>query len=164
MSEPFLGMIACVPWNFPPKGWAVCNGALLPINQNQALFSLLGTFYGGDGRTNFALPNLQGRAAIHQGNGFVVGQVGGEESHTLIQGEMPLHTHQWSATTSAGSATTGAGNVLAAANIYYTGAAGGAMSATELPVVGGSQPHENRSPSLALLWIIALSGIFPSRN
>ena len=112
MSEPFLGMIACISWSYAPKGWAVCNGALLPINQNQALFSLLGTTYGGDGRVNFALPNLQGRAAIHQGgSSFVIGQLGGEESHTVIQNEMPTHSHQWSATTSPASLTTGAGNM-----------------------------------------------------
>src|ERR1700674_3217522 len=94
MSEPFLGEIKVISWNFPPKGWAFCNGQLLPINQNQALFSILGTTYGGDGRVNFALPNLQGRSPVHVGQGIILGQVGGEQTHTLNLSEMPTHTHQ----------------------------------------------------------------------
>src|SRR5438132_7384951 len=93
MSEPFLGEIKIISWNFPPKGWTFCNGQLLPINQNQALFSILGTTYGGDGRVNFALPDLRGRAPIHQGQGWIEGQRGGEETHTLILSEMPTHLH-----------------------------------------------------------------------
>src|ERR1700692_3190274 len=93
MSEPFIGEIKIISWNYPPKGWAFCNGQLQPINQNQALFSLFGTTYGGDGRVNFGLPNLQGRNPLHFGNGFTLGQVGGETAHTLITSELPAHTH-----------------------------------------------------------------------
>ena len=163
MSEPFVGMIACFGFTYPPRDWALCNGALLAISQNQALFSLLGTQFGGDGRQTFALPNLQGRAAIHSGDGYKIGQFGGEEAHTLIQLEMPSHTHQWLATNAAATQSAGAGNVLAAASIYSSGGPSGSMNAGELPLVGGSQPHENRSPSVALIWAIALQGIFPSR-
>src|SRR6185295_9829366 len=115
MSEPFLGQLACIAFNYPPKGWTFCNGQLLPIAQNQALFSLLGTTYGGDGRTTFALPNLQGRAAVGVGQGFQLGQASGQEAHTLIQTEMPAHTHSWMGTATAATLSTGAGNVVGAA-------------------------------------------------
>lgn len=164
MSEPFIGMMMCIPWGYPPKGWATCSGQLLPINQNQPLFSLLGTIYGGDGRVNFGLPNLNGRVALHVGPGFTQGQVGGEDSHTLSALEMPTHSHQWNATTATASLQSGAGNVMGAAGIYYSGAASGTLNSAELPSVGSNQPHENRSPALALIWVIALQGIFPSRN
>ena len=164
MSEPFLGMMMSIPWGYPPKGWATCSGQLLPINQNQALFSLLGTTYGGDGRTNFALPNMNGRVSLHVGPGFTQGQAAGEDAHTLINSEMPAHTHQWQTTTTAATLQAGAGNVMGGASIYYNGAPGGTMNPAELPSVGGNQPHENRSPALALIWVIALVGIFPSRN
>ena len=167
MSTPFLGEIKVISWNFPPKGWSFCNGQLLPINQNQALFSLLGTTYGGDGRVNFGLPNFQGRTPVHVGGGFTQGQAGGETSHTLVQSEMPQHTH--TAQVQAANATTGTpnGNLLAGVpSIAYSN------SLTNLTTLvpgtisnaGGSQPHANQQPYLVLNFIIALQGIFPSRN
>lgn len=162
--EPFLGSLMCVSFNFAPRGWAVCDGRLLAINQNQALFSLLGTTFGGNGQTTFALPDLRGRCAMGSGNGHAIGEHAGEEAHTINISEMPAHTHSWTATSTAGNQTTGAGNILAGAAIYSTGSASGSMNQGELTAAGGSQPHENRSPSLALTWIIALQGIFPSQN
>src|SRR5438128_7610530 len=120
MSEPFLGEIQIISWNFPPKGWSFCNGQLLPINQNQALFSILGTTYGGDGRVNFALPNLQGRAPVHVGNGIALGEIGGETSHTLNQSELPAHNHVPVGSKNAPSAASISNNLWAAsiANNY----------------------------------------------
>src|SRR5690349_10870673 len=109
MAEPFLSEIRIMSFNFPPRGWAFCNGQLLPINQNQALFSLLGTTYGGDGRVNFALPDLRGRAPIHDGSGFTLGERGGEQAHTVSISELPTHTHVFNASTAGGSANTGPG-------------------------------------------------------
>ena len=166
MGQPFLGEVKLISWNFPPKGWAFCNGQLLPISQNPALFSILGTMYGGDGRVSFALPDLRGRTAIHQGAGFDVGQNGGEESHTLITGEMPAHNHIVNASNAQGDKNAVQGNILAqeVGKPY-----GGPSSLTTLnPAtvtnVGGSQPHENRQPYLVVNFIIALQGIFTSRN
>jgi microcystin-dependent protein len=165
MSEPFLGEIRLMSWQGQAQGWAQANGQLLPINQNQALFSLLGTMYGGNGQTTFALPDLRGRVAVHVGAGLSQGQVFGEEAHTLVQSEMPAHTHSVRASSSNGNQSSPAGNVLAAALNQYHGAA----DLTTLPPatvtnVGGSQAHENRHPYLVLNWNIALQGIFPSRN
>src|SRR5436190_18978092 len=152
MSEPFLGEIKIISWNFPPKGWAFCNGQLLPINQNQALFSILGTTYGGDGRVNFALPDFRGRAPIHQGQGFVLGQNGGQEFHTVTQGEMPAHNHFAQASTAQADspfvqvASPASQNVFATVvgGIYgnFTNLVG--MNPAILANVGGSQPHEDR--------------------
>jgi microcystin-dependent protein len=165
VSSPFLSEIRVVSFNFPPKGWALCNGQLLPINQNQALFSLLGTTYGGDGRVNFALPNLQGRTPIHMGNGFVLGENGGETAHTLNISEMAAHRHAPVGSVSAPTAPSEAGNIWAAGSLLkYTAAPNIAMNAGCLLNAGGSQPHENMSPYLALNFIIALQGIFPSQN
>jgi len=162
--DPFLGSLMCVSFNFAPKGWAICAGQLLPINQNQALFSLLGVTFGGDGRTTFALPDLRGRSAMGAGSGHVLGERGGEEAHTVTITEVPAHTHSWKATSTAGNQPAGAGNILAGAAIYSTGSPSGAMNSAELTSAGGGQPHENRSPSMALTWVIALQGIFPSQN
>jgi microcystin-dependent protein len=165
MSEPFLGEVKIISWNFPPKGWAFCNGQLLPINQNQALFSILGTTYGGDGRVNFALPNLQGRMPVHTGGGITLGELGGEATHTLNISELPAHTHVPVGSSTVGSLTSASGNVWGASNANpYSATSNGAMNpATVLPV-GGNQPHENMSPYLVLNFIIALQGIFPSQN
>jgi microcystin-dependent protein len=163
VATPFLAEIKLISWNFPPKGWAFCNGQLLPINQNQALFSILGTTYGGDGRVNFALPDLRGRVPVHAGNGFTLGERAGEEAHTLIQNEMPAHTHFVMASSS--NADRAIPSVLAASNKVY----GAASNLTPLEPssvlpVGGSQPHTNLMPYLTLNFVIALQGIFPSQN
>jgi microcystin-dependent protein len=165
MSEPFLSEIRIMSFNFPPKGWAFCNGQLLPINQNQALFALLGTTYGGNGQTNFALPNLQGRTPIHSGAGFTLGQTGGEQSHTLTMSEMPAHNHTVQGSSDNGASVLPTDGVLAAAAGLYGDAT---QLTTLLPAtvtnVGGSQPHLNMQPFLTLTFCIALQGIFPSQN
>ena len=163
-GTPYLSEIRIFSFNFPPQGWAFCNGQLLPINQNQALFSLLGTTYGGDGQVNFALPDLRGRAPIHHGSSFNLGQRGGEEAHTITMSEMAAHTHQTRA--SANNATVAPPtNNFWASNTGFTpyGATGNvAMSPTCISNVGGSQPHDNKSPLLVLNFCIALQGAFPS--
>jgi microcystin-dependent protein len=165
MSEPFLAEIKIISWNFPPKGWAFCSGQFLPINQNQALFSLLGTTYGGNGQTTFALPDFRGRAPIHVGQGFIEGQAGGQEFHTVTSSEMPAHNHFVSASNTPGTVNTPSGNFLANSNVSpYRTAADTTFNATAISNVGGSQPHENRQPYLVVNFIIALQGIFPSRN
>jgi microcystin-dependent protein len=169
MAEPFLSEIRIMSFNFAPKGWALCNGQLLPINQNQALFSLLGTTYGGDGRVNFALPNLQGRTPIHVGSGHTLGERGGEPAHTLSIAEIPTHTHVASGT-SASTDPSGTNvpndNLLAAGpgEIYGGSANLVAMGPTTIGNVGGSQAHLNMQPFLTLTFAIALQGIFPSQN
>ncbi len=169
MSEPFLSEIKIMSFVFAPKGWALCNGQLLPINQNQPLFSLLGTTYGGDGRVNFALPDLQGRNPMHMGSGHTLGERGGEGAHTLSISEIPVHVHILKAsdlntTQAAGSA----GNSWAQSsqNPYETtaGNAAGAMAPGVLANVGGSQAHQNTQPFLTLSFCIALQGIFPSQT
>jgi microcystin-dependent protein len=168
MSEPFLSEIKIVSFNFPPKGWALCNGQLLPINQNQALFALLGTTYGGNGQTNFALPNHRGRVPISFGNGHNLGEAAGSTSVTISQQTMPQHLHF--AMASANDATTNIpdGTLVlgnSAPNDLYTGPASlVAMSPGSVTNVGGSQPHNNMSPYLVLNFIIALQGIFPAQN
>jgi microcystin-dependent protein len=171
MSEPFLGEIKIVAFNFPPKGWTFCNGQLLPINQNQALFSLLGTTYGGNGTSNFALPNLQGMAPMHFGNGAgltprSLGETAGSTAVTLLPTEMPSHTHTMTGTSAAGSASTPASALTLASGVttYAPPADTGAMAAQALTPAGGGQPHNNRQPYLGLNFIIALAGIFPSRS
>jgi microcystin-dependent protein len=164
MSEPFIGEIKIISWNFPPKGWTFCNGQLLPINQNQALFSILGTTYGGDGRTTFALPNLQGRTPVHVGNGIVLGEQGGETAHTLNISELPAHNHVPVGSSAAASQGSPAGGVWAPAATRYNSTPNTSMNPASLTATGGNQPHENMSPYLVLYFIIALQGIFPSQN
>ena len=165
MSTPFIAEIKIVSFNFPPKGWAFCNGQILPINQNQALFALVGTTYGGDGRVNFGLPDFRGRAPMHWGAGVDLGQRGGQEAHTLTAGEMPQHTHLVRAQSAAGTVNTPGGNYLANSNVSpYRTDAGTQFAPAMISTVGGSQAHENRQPYLALNFVIALQGIFPPHN
>src|SRR5438876_8251483 len=165
MGTPFMSELRIMSFNFAPQGWAECNGQLLPINQNQALFSLLGTMYGGNGQTTFALPDLRGRVPVHVGGSFTVqGQRGGEASHTLTQSEMPQHLHMLQASTTNGDSANANNTVLAAAlNLYVARVNLTTLSPLSVTNVGGSQPHENRQPLLVLNFIIALNGIFPSR-
>jgi microcystin-dependent protein len=164
MSDtPFLGELRLMSFNFAPKGWAECNGQFLPINQNQPLFSLLGTMYGGNGQTTFALPDLRARVPIHVGNGYIQGEVLGEESHILSQSEIPAHTHQIRASSTTGNQPTP--SILASVDNTYRSASDlTTINPETLANSGGSQAHENRPPYLTLNWCIALLGIFPSRN
>jgi len=170
MSEPFLSEIKIVSFNFPPKGWALCNGQLLPINQNQALFSLLGTNYGGNGQTNFALPNIRGRVPIHMGNGHTLGEAAGSTSVTVNIQQLPTHLHPLNASNLTGNKVNpnfgGTGFVLAQepSNPYGTPQGLTTLNAGSIANVGGSQPHNNMMPYLVLNFIIALQGIFPSQN
>lgn len=171
MSEPFIGEIRMAGFNFAPRNWAFCNGQLLSINQNTALFSLLGTTYGGDGQTTFALPNLQGRVPMHQGQGSgltprTMGELAGQEAVTLISTQMPAHNHLVNVFNDDGTAKTPVNSFPAAATapIYSATAGGGTMNPQALSVAGGSQPHNNIQPYLVVNFIIALNGIFPSRN
>ena len=167
MAEPFLSEIRIMSFNFAPKGWALCDGQLLPINQNQALFSLLGTTFGGNGQTNFALPDNRARAPIHVGNSHTLGERAGEAAHTLSISEMPTHTHAASAASESGSALLPTSNLLASGTPQRYHAPDGnlaALNAATLPNTGGSQAHENMQPYLTLNFCIALQGIFPSQN
>ena len=165
MAEPFLAEIRLFSVNFAPKGWAMCNGQLLPINQNQALFSLLGTTYGGNGQTNFALPDLRGRVAMHEGAGFTLGQAGGEVAHTLTQSEMPQHVHFLQGANKNGDLPVPTGNLLGNVNNLYRAPTNlTTLLSGTVTNVGGSQPHQNMSPYLAINFCIALQGIFPSQN
>jgi microcystin-dependent protein len=163
MSEQFLSEIRVFSFNFAPKGWAMCNGQILPINQNQALFALLGTTYGGDGRTTFALPNLQGSAPMHTGAGHTLGEKAGEVNHTLTLAELPAHTHAVTAS-SANGTIPGPGVPAAADNAYGPPANPVGLLPASLAAAGGSQAHNNMMPFLVLNFCIALVGIFPSRN
>lgn len=169
-DEPFIGEMIWVPYNFAPVGWAFCDGQLLPIAQNTALFSLLGTTYGGDGKTTFALPNMQGRLMINAGQGpglseYVQGETGGEATHTMLQSEMPAHSHGFQASTVTGTVTTPAGTIHAssASGKQYGPNPGASMPAGVLGGAGGNQPHNNMMPYGTLNCIIALQGIYPSR-
>ena len=164
MAEPFLSEIRIMSFNFAPKGWALCNGQLLPINQNQALFSLLGTTYGGDGRVNFALPDVRGRVPIHVGDGHTLGERAGQEAHTITISELPAHSH--SVTVFNNNANAGpAGNYFGASNLAYQPAPPNTtLAPNTVSMTGGSQPHQNQQPFLVLSFCIALQGIFPSPN
>jgi microcystin-dependent protein len=167
MAEPFLSEIRIMSFVYAPRSWALCNGQLLPINQNQALFSLLGTTYGGNGQTNFALPDLRGRTPIHMGQGHTLGEQGGEQAHTLSISELPTHAHFANGTNNTGTTNTVSGNVLANVqpNELYTGASNlVALNTATITNVGGSQAHLNMQPFLTLSFCIALQGIFPSQN
>jgi microcystin-dependent protein len=181
MAEPFLSEIRMMSFNFPPKGWALCNGQFLPINQNQALFALLGTTYGGNGQTTFALPDLRGRVPFHFGAGFTLGQSGGQESHTLTVSELPTHIHGVRANNTNGLANVAGitpdptksvaqalvslqGGGTTSAQIYGTGSPSKSMNPATIGNTGGSQPHQNMQPFLTISFCIALQGIFPSRN
>lgn len=165
MAEPFLSEIRIMSFGFAPQGWALCNGQLLPINQNQALFSLLGTTFGGDGRVNFGLPDLRSRAPIHVGSGHTLGERGGEQAHTLSISEIPTHTHSLKATNNNGASPLLTNNFFGAFNNGY-GAPSAlvSMEPSTLASVGGSQAHLNMQPFLVLNFSIALQGIFPSPN
>ena len=166
MSTPFLGEIKIISFNFPPKGWAFCNGQLLAINQNQALFALLGTYYGGNGQTNFGLPNLQGRVPIHYYlSQYSLGNAGGEIGHTLTTSEMPIHSHAAVGSSNAANQGSPANNYWALeSSNAYSSTPDSSMAPQGLSLVGGSQPHDNLPPYLVLNFIIALQGIFPSQT
>jgi microcystin-dependent protein len=165
MSTPFLSEIKIVSFGFAPKGWALCNGQLLPINQNQALFSLLGTTYGGDGRVNFGLPNLQGLTPMHTGSGHTLGERGGEQAHTLSISEIPTHVHTAQGTTATtGPVEVAQNNVFGPANMYGSARSLTSLLPSTLGVIGGSQAHLNMQPFLTLCCVIALQGIFPSQT
>jgi microcystin-dependent protein len=165
MAEPFLAEIRMMSFGFPPKGWAFTDGQLLPINQNQALFSLLGTTFGGDGRVNFGLPDYRGRAAIHVGNGHALGERGGEQAHTLSISEIPTHTHVFQGTSNNADNAAATGNLLATSNNLYAPFANPtSLSPTTVANVGGSQAHLNMQPFLTISFCIALQGIFPSQT
>lgn len=164
MSEPFLSEIRMMSFVFAPRGWALCNGQLLPINQNQGLFSLLGTTFGGDGRVNFALPDLRGRVPIHVGSGHTLGERGGEQAHTLSIAELPTHTHVLQGTTNTGNTPIPTNNILAdsPSQLYTAPANLTSLSPTAVANTGGSQAHLNMQPFLTISFCIALQGIFPS--
>lgn len=168
MSEPFLAEVRMVGFNFAPRGWAFCDGQILPINQNQSLYSLLGTTYGGDGRTSFALPDLRGRVPIHVGrsNGadHRLGSKSGEETHTLSGNEMPQHNHSFQASSTAADSQTANGNVLASGQVYHAATNAQSMKSGTIRNAGGNQAHNNMQPYLAVNFCIALQGLFPSRN
>jgi microcystin-dependent protein len=169
MAEPFLSETRIMSFSFAPRGWAMCNGQLLPINQNQALFSLLGTTFGGDGRVNFALPDLRGRTPIHVGSGFTLGERGGEQAHTLSIQELPQHTHVLKGTTQAVTTNipasgTALGNTAPNQAYNNSNKSLTALNPTSITNMGGSQAHLNMQPFLSLNFCIALQGIFPSPN
>jgi len=166
MAEPFLAEIRIMSFNFAPKGWAQCNGQLLPINQNQALFALLGTIYGGDGRVNFALPDLRARVPMHMNQSHTLGERAGEQAHTLSIAEIPTHVHPANASTAASGGNDNPTNRFlgSANNMYHAPASLTTMNPGTITNTGGSQAHLNMQPFLTLTFCIALQGIFPSRN
>lgn len=170
MADPFVAEIRIFPFNFAPKGWAWCDGQLLPLSQNTALFSLLGTVYGGDGKSNFALPDLQGNAPMHPGQGpglslHALGETGGSETVSLLESEIPSHSHSVRALNQPGLTATPAGNIPARNRFYYSGSAPTVtMSDKALAPAGGDQPHNNMQPYLTFYFCIAMQGVFPPRT
>jgi microcystin-dependent protein len=165
MADPFLSEIRIFSINYAPQGWALCNGQLLPINQNQPLFALLGTTFGGNGQTTFALPDLRVRVPIHVGSGHTLGEKAGEQAHTVSIAELPTHTHTVNASSTNAATPIPGGNLLAAANNLYAGPTNlTALGPSMIANVGGSQAHQNMQPFLALSFCIALQGLFPSPN
>lgn len=167
MSEPFLAEIRIVAFNFAPRGWAFCDGQVLPINQNQSLYSLLGTTYGGDGRTSFALPDLRGRVPLHVGSGYTQGQSSGNEGVALTEGQIPVHTHEARASSVTGNNPNPGSRVLASSapnELYHAATNLQGMRAGTIASAGGGQAHNNMQPFLTLNFCIALQGLFPSRN
>ena len=166
MAQPYVGEIRMFAGNFNPAGWMFCDGQLLPISENETLFQLIGTTYGGDGESTFALPNLQSRAPLHQGNGFVLAETGGVESVTLTTAQIPQHTHTYIASTNTGTDKSPSGRVTDQTSggvlIYIEEGVDQPMAANAIGPQGGSQPHENLQPYLAINFIISLFGIFPS--
>jgi microcystin-dependent protein len=165
MAQPFVGEIRIFAGNFAPAGWMFCEGQLLPIAENETLFQLIGTTYGGDGESTFGLPDLRGRLPLHQGNGFILAEAGGVEQVTLTSQQMPVHAHPLLATTAAGTAASPQNSLLAASgssNVYRPGPGAVALSNQTVGPTGGSQPHTNVQPYLCLDFIISLFGIFPS--
>jgi microcystin-dependent protein len=161
-----MAELQCFAFDFAPKGWAACNGQFLPINQNQPLFSLLGTTFGGNGQTTFALPDLRGRVPIHTGQGWILGQNAGQDAHTVNVNEMPTHLHVLNVSATNGDTQSPANHVLARTtnNVYANPASLTTLAASTTSSVGGSQPHENRQPYIKMNWCIALQGVFPSPN
>jgi microcystin-dependent protein len=166
VSTPFLGEIKMISWNYAPRSWAFCNGQQLPINQNQALFSLLGTMYGGNGQTTFALPDFRGRSPFHVGGGLTQGQAGGQTAHTLTLSELPAHNHFVGCNSQPGDSVPPTGKIWAQTSQNPYGAVNNlaAMDPSTIGNTGGSQPHNNMQPYLVINFIIALTGIFPSQN
>jgi microcystin-dependent protein len=164
MSEPFLSEIRIMSFGFPPKGWALCNGQLLPINSNQALFSILGTTYGGNGNTNFALPNLQGRSPMHRDQSHPLGTAAGESSHTLSVSEMPPHTHPPSGRSTANTASPANSTWATAPAPAFAGTPDVVMHPAAIGSTGSGQGHDNMPPYQVVNYIVALVGVFPSRN
>jgi microcystin-dependent protein len=165
MAQPYVGEIRMFAGNFAPAGWMFCEGQLLAISENETLFQLIGTTYGGDGQSTFALPDLRGRLPIHQGNGFILAETGGAEEITLTVNQIPAHSHAFLATTQSGLQATPQGNVLAAPtsiDIYRVGAPNASLNTQAIGFTGGSQPHTNFQPYLCVDFIISLFGIFPS--
>ena len=165
MAQPYVGEIRMFAGNFAPLGWMLCNGQLLPISENETLFQLIGTTYGGDGETTFALPNLQSRIPIHQGNGFILAETGGAEDITLTVSQIPAHSHPLVASAETASSLNPQNNVISApltATPYFASTPGTALSPLAVSLVGGSQPHSNLQPYLCVNFIISFLGIFPS--
>ena len=165
MAQPYVGEIRMFAGNFAPAGWMFCEGQLLPISENETLFNLIGTTYGGDGQSTFALPDLRGRLPIHQGNGFILAETGGAEEITLTVQQIPAHTHPVLASTAAASSNSPVGNVAAAPTaikLYIEDNANSSLSPLAVSAIGGSQPHTNLQPYLCVNFIISLFGIFPS--